>query len=261
MMFVQNDYITTTVIIIAIFSFTSNSISSSVIIDTALRGESVKLLEEGNSFDLECTVPNIGNGLVAFVKTYKNRSYDIAADLLKHYDGRNVSVEYEKGSKTYLLKIDSVVRSDVGTYSCEYIELASATINKDGKCLKSTTLAQTEVKILSPPEITGISISANSVHEGNPVTLECYASGYPEPIVFWKRDDNSKINSAGVTKYPKNVLKIIPATKKDAGVYQCWAENSVGEAVTRSVKLNVFGKKQLTTEKYDITESIYEDEE
>lgn len=50
--------------------------------------------------------------------------------------------------------------------------------------------AEVELKVRGPPMIHDNSTSSMVVMEGQQVILECYASGYPSPRIFWKRENH-----------------------------------------------------------------------
>ena len=56
-----------------------------------------------------------------------------------------------------------------------------------------------------------------SLVAGKSAKLLCQANGSPEPDVEWKEKGDSRI------------IELDPVTTKDAGVYTCYASNSLGE--------------------------------
>lgn len=76
------------------------------------------------------------------------------------------------------------------------------------------------------PSIIRPVVLSESHNEGiNPVNIVCEATGKPDPDVRWIH--NGKVKSSG-TKTAQ--LTFTPIAKKDAGVYTCTANNSVGSA-------------------------------
>ena len=78
------------------------------------------------------------------------------------------------------------------------------------------------------------------VREGNTTTITCEAFGYPPPTVVWNRingmlsvrvsvSDSVSVPTGygNVTRVSVN-LTITNASRKDAGVYTCYANNSIG---------------------------------
>ena len=52
-------------------------------------------------------------------------------------------------------------------------------------------------KYLVPPRITSQGSSSLVVREGENVSLECEANGYPPPHIVWRREDGDDISVAG----------------------------------------------------------------
>ena len=76
------------------------------------------------------------------------------------------------------------------------------------------------------PSIIRPVVLSESQNEGiNPVSIICEATGKPDPAVRWIH--SGKVKSSG-TKTAQ--LTFTPITKKDAGMYICRANNSVGSA-------------------------------
>lgn len=50
------------------------------------------------------------------------------------------------------------------------------------------------LEVVVPPEIVDNATSGETtVEEGNSVTLTCKARGFPQPVVSWKREENTRI--------------------------------------------------------------------
>ena len=93
--------------------------------------------------------------------------------------------------------------------------------------MKLFDLAILYIFVLSEaPSITRPVVLSESHNEGiNPVNIICEATGKPDPGIRWIH--NGKVKSSG-TKTAE--LTFTPITKKDAGMYICRANNSVGSA-------------------------------
>lgn len=62
--------------------------------------------------------------------------------------------------------------------------------------------AEVELKVRGPPMIHDNSTASMVVMEGQQVTLECYARGYPSPRIYWKRENNGiLLASRSIFKY------------------------------------------------------------
>ena len=88
--------------------------------------------------------------------------------------------------------------------------------------------------------------------EGNRLIFECELGGYPQPEVFWFREDSQITEDARTTvkvtptdkKTFKVVLELNDVVETDAGLYKIRAKNKYGE-VAASINLN-FSRKYTT---------------
>ena len=65
-------------------------------------------------------------------------------------------------------------------------------------------------------------IDDKTVTEGGSVTLSCYASGIPAPMVYWVKAGGQRVNGS--------VLMLPNITRNEAGEYRCEASNECGNA-------------------------------
>ncbi|XP_041859531.1 basement membrane-specific heparan sulfate proteoglycan core protein isoform X3 [Melanotaenia boesemani] len=86
------------------------------------------------------------------------------------------------------------------------------------------------------------------VRVGEPVNLECQASGEPRPSVSWHRLDNNRkvILSSPVPMDSNAVMQILVARPEDSGTYVCTARNIEGTTETR-IEVKVEGGPQVPT--------------
>ncbi|XP_017274656.1 basement membrane-specific heparan sulfate proteoglycan core protein isoform X4 [Kryptolebias marmoratus] len=73
------------------------------------------------------------------------------------------------------------------------------------------------------------------VRAGDPINLECQASGEPRPSVSWHRLDNNRktLLNSPVPMESNAVLQILVARPEDSGTYVCTARNMDGSTDTR----------------------------
>lgn len=65
--------------------------------------------------------------------------------------------------------------------------------------LSSRISAEVELQVRRPPFISDNSTRSTVVSEGQPVTLECYAGGFPQPKISWRRENNAILPTGGST--------------------------------------------------------------
>ncbi|VVC41899.1 Immunoglobulin subtype,Immunoglobulin-like domain,Immunoglobulin-like fold,Immunoglobulin subtype [Cinara cedri] len=129
----------------------------------------------------------------------------------------------------YNLTISDIQEIDDAAYQC--------TININ---LHTKLFAQVMLKVKRSPFILSNSTKSFFVTEGEPVSLECYAEGYPNPKIFWKRVNAEILPAPHVgSAYKGNILQISRVNRKDRGTYSCIADNGVGRGVRYSVTMQV----------------------
>ncbi len=90
------------------------------------------------------------------------------------------------------------------------------------------------VVAVSPPTLT--------VNENEAGSFQCSASGNPQPVLAWSRNDSVIHQSTAVTSSGRITWRIV--TGKDSGLYQCTARNILGEA-RGFARLTVNGKREV----------------
>uniref|UniRef100_A0A673FPZ3 Myopalladin-like n=1 Tax=Sinocyclocheilus rhinocerous TaxID=307959 RepID=A0A673FPZ3_9TELE len=133
------------------------------------------------------------------------------------------------------LVMDPLTQADDGTYTC----IAS---NKAGQklcrldCKKELKQAPHFVEKL---QNTGIA-------EGSPVRLECRVVGMPQPLIFWKKDNDTIPHSKDRVSMHQDTtgyvcLLIQPTRKEDAGWYTVSAKNEAG-IVSCTARLDIYAQ-------------------
>ncbi|XP_061075720.1 basement membrane-specific heparan sulfate proteoglycan core protein-like isoform X1 [Conger conger] len=114
--------------------------------------------------------------------------------------------------------------SNQGTYRCSASNLFGIT----------QSMASLIVK--EPPKVTLTPRGVVLVKVGEPINLECKATGEPRPSVRWHRHDTTSktILNSPVPMESNAVMQVLAARPEDSGTYGCTAENSEG-----SVELKV----------------------
>uniref|UniRef100_A0A182SBV8 Ig-like domain-containing protein n=1 Tax=Anopheles maculatus TaxID=74869 RepID=A0A182SBV8_9DIPT len=96
-----------------------------------------------------------------------------------------------------------------------------------------------DFRITVPPSVRAIPPTGQvTARKGGAVTLECKASGNPVPSIYWtKRQSGTGKSAAKIGEGP--VLSLERVERQQAGVYQCTADNNVGDPVTVDMRLDV----------------------
>lgn len=114
-----------------------------------------------------------------------------------------------------------------------------------------------------PPSVRAVPSSGQiTARKGGAVTLECKASGNPVPSIYWTKkvcdwtkfrnrfhnffycpQSGSGKSLARIGEGP--ILTLEKVERLQSGVYQCTAENNVGEPVTVDMRLDVLCKLML----------------
>lgn len=106
------------------------------------------------------------------------------------------SLRYDPSSSLYTLQVKDLQETDAGTYQCQILIGVTNRVT-----------ANVDVLVRMPPVISDNSTRSLVVSEGQGVTLECYASGFPLPRISWRRE-NDAILPTGGSIYRGNILKI-----------------------------------------------------
>lgn len=90
------------------------------------------------------------------------------------------ALRFDGASSTYILQIKDIQETDAGNYQCEVVLSVNNKIT-----------AEVELSVRRPPIISDNSTQSIVASEGQSVQMECYASGYPQPTIIWRRENNA----------------------------------------------------------------------
>ncbi|XP_075954009.1 basement membrane-specific heparan sulfate proteoglycan core protein [Anarhichas minor] len=111
-------------------------------------------------------------------------------------------------------------------------------------------ITQTIVSLIvkESPVATVTPVGPIRVRVGEPINLECQASGEPRPSVSWHRLDSNRktMLSSPVPMESNAVMQILVARAEDSGTYVCTARNNEGTTET-SVEVIIEGGSQVPT--------------
>ena len=114
-----------------------------------------------------------------------------------------------------------IQETDAGVYQCQVLISTQNVIS-----------AEVKLSVRRPPVISDDSTRSVVAVVGEPVRLECRATGYPTPRVSWRRQSNALLPT-GTAVHRGEVLEIRSVSKDDRGTYYCVAENYVGKGEKR----------------------------
>ncbi|KAH8292493.1 hypothetical protein KR054_010763 [Drosophila jambulina] len=180
----------------------------------------------GDTLVLPCQVENLGN----FVLLWRRGPNVLTAS--------NIMVTRDERVRLidgYNLEISDLEPQDAGDYVCQI----SDKINRD---------QVHTVEILVPPSVRAIPTSGQlQARKGGPITLECKGSGNPVPSIYWTKKSGANKSSARIGDGP--ILTLEKLERQQAGVYQCTADNGVGDPVTVDMRLDVLYPPDIQVEK------------
>ncbi|XP_069163060.1 hemicentin-1 isoform X2 [Procambarus clarkii] len=132
------------------------------------------------------------------------------------------------------LIIKSVSVDLAGEYQC-------SAVNSVGQAARRFTLQVTEAPFITGSDDEEIV----TVIEGASASLHCVASGHPEPIISWFKDDvGIRVNDRVSVSWGGRTLLIEYVDRVDGGHYTCLASNLAGNH-TRDYRIQVLQAPQL----------------
>ena len=124
-------------------------------------------------------------------------------------------------------------------------------------CLRTIAIKKTlKVRVISfspPPLLNDLFFTALPTFVKTPASIEvsvsdhqvilsCLATGNPTPDILWWKDGKPLRQDRWHIVSKEGTLKIIDPKIDDKGNYECVAQNSAGEVVSKAV-LNYYGEK------------------
>ena len=131
----------------------------------------------GGTVELECSVQFARDYPVIWIKkdssNQQNPLIISSGSTLIIRDSR-FSLRFDQSSSLFTLQVKDLQETDAGIYQCQILIGVSSHVTAD-----------VNVMVRMPPVISDNSTRSLVVSEKQPVTLECYASGYPLPKISW----------------------------------------------------------------------------
>ncbi len=92
---------------------------------------------------------------------------------------------------------------------------------------------------LGKPRIESKKRTKIQLNAGGNLTMDCMSSGYPTPVITWRRLDGRPLPMRAIT-HSKGLLSIHYVGQLDRGEYQCISSNSYGND-SRIFSVNMIG--------------------
>eukprot|EP00093_Oithona_nana_P000812 00812.XXX_855_203_1 [CDS] Oithona nana genome sequencing. len=150
-------------------------------------------IQIGQSAELKCTVENLNNYKVAWVRVDTQTILTIHNNVITR--NPRISLKRPK-SNVWTLQLQRVQPDDRGWYMCQ--------INTDPMRHRSGYF-----EVVVPPKImTKNDNSQLVVREGENLTLSCNATGHPTPHIVWRREDGEDIMLSGRKGITNTILRL-----------------------------------------------------
>ncbi|KAK6634028.1 hypothetical protein RUM44_004635 [Polyplax serrata] len=204
----------------------------------------------GGTVELQCAVQYAQEYPVLWIRINRNRNNDplpISSGSALIIKDSRFSLRHDIASSTYTLQIKDIQETDAGFYQCQVIIELNNKIS-----------AEVELQVRRLPIISDNSTRSLVVSEGQSVQLECYAGGFPQPRISWRRENNAVLPTGGAI-YRGNILKIASVKKEDRGTYYCVAENGVGKGARRNIGVEVEFKPVITVPRPRLGQAVQYD--
>ena len=85
------------------------------------------------------------------------------------------------------------------------------------------------------------------LREGSSLTLECQASGNPEPTITWKKENSVLPSGLKFVSGPAVVISAVE--RQDGGLYVCMGDNGVGGQSRANISLTVLHPPEISIQR------------
>ncbi|EGI66337.1 Lachesin [Acromyrmex echinatior] len=186
---------------------------------------------QGRDVSFTCVVNHLQSYKVAWIKSDSRAILAIHTHMVAHNPRLSVT---HNGHNTWKLHVTNVQPNDSGTYMCQ--------VNTDP--MRSQT---GYMKVVIPPDIMDLDNTADmlTAKENGDLMLRCRATGNPEPVVIWRREDGRNItlrNESSVKRtrtFEGEQLHLRGVQRQEMGSYLCIASNGVPPSVSKRYYVNV----------------------
>ncbi|XP_077073472.1 myopalladin isoform X2 [Siphateles boraxobius] len=184
------------------------------------------LAHEGRLCRLDCKVSGLPHPEIMWLLNGKPIYPDVTHRMLVRENG------------IHSLVIDPLTQADDGTYTC----IASNKAGQSSFCLQ---LKVVEKELKQAPYFVE-KLQNTGIAEGAPVRLECRVVGMPQPLIYWKKDNDTIPHSKDRVSMHQDTtgyvcLLIQPTSKEDAGWYTVSAKNEAG-IISCTARLDIYAQ-------------------
>lgn len=192
-----------------------------------------QIVNIGDDLELRCNLVDSEGFSIGWTRidtnSVPNRITTIARGTSLDVPSDRFHASFDPRQSQYTLRIDQVNEIDAGIYQCQIAQ---------GTSMPQT--ARTNVFVRIPPTISDNSTRSVITSVGSDLQMQCYANGYPQPTISWRRNKNSLIPiNGGVAIHRGNTLSLKNVTKMDRGTYYCVADNGVSPGARRGISVEV----------------------
>ena len=93
--------------------------------------------------------------------------------------------------------------------------------------------------LTAPPTISEFK-NNQEIELGQRFFLQCLASGYPKPQVWWEKKDKETSKFTRLENARNDELRFDQLEESDLGIYRCIAQNENDETDTRNFTIGLF---------------------
>ncbi|XP_033149952.1 lachesin [Drosophila busckii] len=188
---------------------------------------------QGRDISFTCVVDNLGQYRVAWIKSDSKAILGIHTHMVSLNPRLSVT---HNGHNTWKLHISHVQLNDSGSYMCQ--------VNTDPMKSLSGYL-----DVVVPPDIINQpdhNIDEGVSTEGGTISLQCSATGVPDPMVQWRREGGKDImlrtesrDKQALKSVDGERLQLTNVHRTDMGGYLCIASNGVPPSVSKRFDVHV----------------------
>ncbi|KAG9509783.1 Lachesin, partial [Fragariocoptes setiger] len=192
-----------------------------------------QIVNIGDTLELKCSIIDNEGYSIGWTRTdsqsWPRRTTTIARGTSLDVPSNRFHSTFDQRTSLYMLRIDQINENDAGTYQCQIVSGTN-----------SPKSAKTNVFVRIPPTISDNSTRSVITSVGANLMMSCFANGFPQPTISWRRNKNELIPVAGgVAIYRGNQLPLHNVTKDDRGTYYCVADNGVSPGARRGISVEV----------------------